>query len=546
MRDLGPLAAAQGAGAGMRLRLLTGAAALEHAGDAACQAAWRTLYVRCPWAGACQHPDFVLTWYRHYQPGVLPVLVLAQAADGALGGLLALALRDGSRVLRGAGEQQAEYQAWLAPPDDGDAFIVAAVRALRDAFPATDLSLRYLPPGTPLDWLQDGDELGLLATLRPHACPVMRVEQAAMARQRNKKNQRQNFNRLSRIGEVRLERVRDHDRFAALFGDLCMQYDFRQAALYRQMPFAEDAAKKAFHLALHRQGLLHATVLTVGGEPAAAHIGLLSEGRALHIGILTHSPFHATHSPGTLLLAMLGVELAGEGVPLLDLTPGGDGYKEGFATGHERVHELTIHACAARRLAAQAGAGLKEAARAMLKKGGMRGADLAAALDGLRHGGPSCWLRRLRARPCSLRYAGRTASAGAGGLVLSRNRLADLFRFDPSGAAASRWNFMGTAMRRLDRGHELYTLAQDGRLLLSCWVQLDADGAPVLSGLHLDRRRAGTALLRAFLSQLLAQLAGARPGAPVFYRGRLAPGLRRTFEDCGFVADGGAPVQPIA
>jgi len=536
----------------MALTVLSGDAALARAQCPDFGAQWRALATSCPWAGACQHPDFVLSWYRRYLPGILPVLVLAQAPDGGLTGLLTLARRHGSRTLTAAGEHQAEYQAWLAAPGMGDGVILAAVRALRQAFPDADLHLRYLPPGTPLGWLGALGPERRLVTLRRHLRPVMQVEAAAMARQRNKKNHRQNFNRLGRMGEVRFERVREHEDVVRLFDTLCVQYDFRQAALYRQMPFAVDPAKKDFHLDLHRQGLLHVTVLRVGAEVAASHLGLLSEGRALHIGILTHNPAHAVHSPGNLLLAMLGVQLAQEGVPLLDLTPGGDAYKEHFATGHDAVHELTIHADGGRRVAAQAGAALRRTAKRALQAAGVRSADLAAAFDALRHGGPRAWLERLerRARPCSLRYQGPPGAGAGAGPGLARNRLADVFRFDQTGAATSRWEFMGTVMRRMERAHDLYTLVQDGTLALCCWVQTCRAGAPaaeqggaaagnliVLSDLYAHPRHANEALLRAFLGQLLAQLERDRPGAAVLYRGSLDPGVRRAVEGCGFVAD---------
>jgi hypothetical protein len=383
-----------------------------------------------------------------------------------------------------------------------------------------------------------------LFTLRPHRRPVMQVEPAAMARQRNKKNHRQNFNRLGRMGEVRFERVHEHARFAALFDALCMQYDFRQAALYRQMPFAADPAKRDFHLALHRQGLLHVTVLTVGGAPAASHLGLLSEGRALHIGILTHDPAFAAHSPGSLLLAMLGVQLAGEGVPMLDLTPGGDGYKEHFATGHDVVHELTVHGSARRRLAADVLAGFKQLARHAVRRAGVRSTGLAAARDG----GPAGWLARLvrglRARPCALRYRGQ---AGPGcGLALGRNRLADVFRFDARQAGESRWDFMGEVMRGMERGHDLYTVVRDGTLVLCCWAQGETGNEElvVLSGLYVHRRHAGAALLQAFFGQLLAQLGQDKPGLAMAYRGRLDARLRRALEGCGFVAEEAKEEEP--
>jgi CelD/BcsL family acetyltransferase involved in cellulose biosynthesis len=100
----------------MTLRLLTSDAALVHIGAQTFVTAWRALHAICPWATACQHPDFVLAWYGLYGALFVPVVVLQESADGALVGLLPLALDDKGQRLTGAGERHAEYQGWLQPP----------------------------------------------------------------------------------------------------------------------------------------------------------------------------------------------------------------------------------------------------------------------------------------------------------------------------------------------------------------------------------------------------------------------------------------------
>lgn len=100
----------------MALRLLTGDAALAHIGAQTFVTAWRALHAACPWATACQHPDFVLPWYGLYAGLFVPVVVLQETDDGALVGLLPLALDDKGKRLTGAGECHAEYQGWLQPP----------------------------------------------------------------------------------------------------------------------------------------------------------------------------------------------------------------------------------------------------------------------------------------------------------------------------------------------------------------------------------------------------------------------------------------------
>lgn len=317
----------------MTVQMLTGHDALQHVGSENFRAKWKALYDSCPWATACQHPDFVLPWYALYGADFLPVVVVDECDDGTLGGLLTLALRPHGKTLTGAGDHQAEYQCWMGAPGAGSGFMTQALRVLRAQFPSADLRLKYLPPGIPLDWTGDKDGAGGLCVLRTHARPLMQIDAADMSRQRNKKNHRQNYNRLKRVGEVRFERVVEHDRFVSLFDDIRLQYDFRQAAFFRNMPFAHDPLKKPFHIALQKRGLLHTTVLTVGDKLAASHIGLFSKGRAIHLGINTYDPAFAAHSPGNLLLSMLGVHLVEEGVPMLDSRRGATSTRSSLRPG---------------------------------------------------------------------------------------------------------------------------------------------------------------------------------------------------------------------
>lgn len=536
---------------GAKPTLLVGREALEYAGSPRFQARWQALHDSCPWATACQHPDFVLPWYRLYQPRYVPVLVFEAAADGALLGLLPLALHADGRRLSGAGDQQAEYQGWLLAPGADGRFIVRAVRSLQVRFAHADLCLKYLPAGIALGGFDETGELGSNCVWRRHRRPLMAIEAGAMERQRSKKNHRQNFNRLARSGELRFQRVTAHDQFARLFGDICRQYDFRQAALYRAMPFSDDAAKRLFCLELHRRGQLHATVLTVGQDIAAAHLGVLSAGRAVHLGINTHDPAWAGHSPGNLLLAMLGVHLAAEHLPLLDLTPGGDGYKEHFASAHDVVLELSVYSNAARRWRARLLQGAADLAKARLGKAGLDPTGLRAWRMHLAEGRwPAArrWIERLRpaSPPAVLRYAG-TGRPGAGGMPVSRNRLPDILSFDAEGSAARYSEFLNTVMKRMERFHHLYTFIQDGTLAMYCWASTDQSkgggepgagaspaGAVVLSGLYVHRRCEGGPLVQGFIESLV-QAVARHHGGEVVYRGVLGAQLKAALERCGFV-----------
>ncbi|MFC5458354.1 GNAT family N-acetyltransferase [Massilia niabensis] len=541
----------------MHLELLTGDDALERVNSEEFQSKWKALYGRCPWAAGSLHPDFVAPWYRLYHSRFLPVVVMETADDGSLTGLLTLALRRNGTKLTGAGEQQAEYQGWIQAGEAGSSFIVNAIREIRVRLPRADICLKYLPPGIPLDWIDEKGHYGEFCSLRSHVRPVMRIDAAAMDRQRNKKNHRQNYNRLKRLGEVRFERVVEHEQFIRVFDEICRQYDFRQAALYRTMPFASDPAKKPFYLELHKNGLLHVTILTVGGKVAASHIGLLSEGCAVHLGINTYDPALAAHSPGNLLLAMLGVHLATEQMPILDLTPGGDGYKEHFATEHDAVGELTVYSNTKRRLKTEATLSVIRYSKKSLQTAGYRPADVLAVIEKVKGFRPSGWrelLGKLRlptnSRPCELRYRRSAPPAMTDRLPISKNRLHDVFKFDSQGSPARFRAFSDLVMKRMERSSDLYSFVHEDQLRMFCWARTctaerasqqpaQESAAPadsiVLFDLYVHRRLENKELVQRFVEQILLELKKQKSDAEVLYRGALDDELQTVVERCGFV-----------
>lgn len=549
----------------MTVQLLTGQAALLHLGSAHFRAKWIALHDNCAWATACQHPDFVLPWYSLYGTDFLPVVVCGERDDGTLDAILTLASRPGGKTLTGAGDHQAEYQGWIQAPGAARGFMTHALRALRTQFPGAELHLKYLPPGIVLNW-DEKKELASVCALRTHTRPLMQIDAGTMNRQRNKKNHRQNYNRLKRMGEVSLARVVGTDAFLDVFDDIRLQYDFRQAAFFRTMPFASDPLKKPFHIALHKSGLLHTTVLSVGGKVAASHLGLVSKGRALHLGINTYDPAFAAHSPGNLLLAMLGVHLIKEEVNVLDLTPGGDKYKEQFATGYDMVAELIVYPGRARRLFGELLRNVLTLSKAILGAAGIRPARIMAALQKIKdvrvfgaskkvrrpQGAGSGHARELRYRPGALVVA-------ASPLPIARNCLQDMMKFDGQGSFARYCDFLGMVMKRLERSNDLYTLVQDGRLALSCWArsaragvaaQASLPGASVprdttlLFDVCLHSGVDGMAVLPGFIEQLARALRGSAHGMDIVYRGALTGELERLFRQAGFTdaEESAAPV----
>jgi CelD/BcsL family acetyltransferase involved in cellulose biosynthesis len=476
--------------------------------------------------------------------------VSAEAEDGSLIGLLTLALNETDGKLTGAGERHAEYQCWLEPPGNNDAFIKEAMRKIRMQFPGMALCLKYMPPDTPVGWISRDQELS------SYSRPLMEINKQSIFQQNRSRNHKRKQNSLKKYGAVNFVRVTEHSQFLKMFDEICVQYDFRQAALNNVMPFSNDPFKKPFHIELHKRGLLHTTILTVGGKIAASHCGLLGK-NCVHQSLNTNSPAFADHSPGIVHFALLSMHLARENIPLLDLTPGGDQYKEHFATSHDTVFELNMYDNAGARLKNEA----RSAAIRILKKAMQKsGVNLSKArlvlgrLDkpkeiGFRGIAGKMLEATVNARRV-YRYVLDTPKNGSNPVAISKDRLEDSFRFDPHDSAMTRQEFIATAMARFKKSCHAYTFIKDEKLALCCWVDKPAenrtaqashrkfqfpDGAVVLFGLYVHNEIRNAELFQGFIEQILQDLGSMHGINGIYLTGAFKRNVRQSIEQCGFL-----------
>ena len=61
------------------------------------------------------------------------------------------------------------------------------------------------------------------------------------------------------------------------------------------------------------------------------------------MGVFTHDPIEAKNSPGFLFIIKLAELLKEEGFKYLDLTPGGDLYKEEFSNMRQKLYRPTFY-----------------------------------------------------------------------------------------------------------------------------------------------------------------------------------------------------------
>ena len=328
----------------MKITVLSGGEASKRLRDKSFVDAWGRLCAVCPWTTGYQTPAFILPWYESYADKAEPLLLVATAADRhAVDGLLALAIDKDSGGLLNAGGHQAEYHCWIARPNLSNHFIASAMALLRERYPKGSLRFRYLPPDSPLGWLDKHSGLRKLVEKRSVPRPIMAVESAdEIAAKLRKKGNKSRINRLRDAcgGELTSHTVTSEAELAELIDEIAGNYDRRQESMNQVRPFGDDDRKKDFHLGLLRSGILHAFVLRAGETMIAAILSVKSKG-FLSVGVLSHSDALSQFSPGKFGMLFLAQEAVGEGCHTIDLTPGGE-WKDRFATDHDSVTELTI------------------------------------------------------------------------------------------------------------------------------------------------------------------------------------------------------------
>jgi hypothetical protein len=470
-----------------------------HVGDAAWEQLssvsfltnWDKLFEECPWATIFQHQSFVITWYQVYKSKYQPIIITAEYGD-KLTGLLSLAIPTSSSKghIVGAGHFAAEYHTWLTDGADNGRFIQSALSKVLALFPHFSIYLRFIPTQTPIQWTGSSywkKKCVLLAASRP----LMDMSDPEINKVFRKDDLKLKLNRLKKFGEVVFEQIIDKAQFTLILEELTTLYDFRQGAMFNKNQFKEDPLKVDFLLALFEQNLLHVTVLKVNGQLFAS-ISAVSDQKWVYLcgGFNVHAPFYAKRlSPGFISFMLLGQHLINDGIAVLDLTPGGDAYKERMATRHELVHELMVTNNPIYRIKRK----LRKQAYVYLAKAGKwpMGTELAlrkqlymlkSRIQQIKKRGLLKTavekIRQIIQPPKRKVFAVSAISIPPNcSLAIKRNALNDLLCFEAEGTWKTRWAFLEDAMRRYGVGDSSYTYCKNGRLLHCIWLSKNKNAA---------------------------------------------------------------------
>jgi CelD/BcsL family acetyltransferase involved in cellulose biosynthesis len=460
--------------------LYQGEAAWQQLSNMSFLAEWDKLYEDCPWATVFQSRAFVTTWYETYRHEYLPLFIVSFEAN-KLAGLLLLAKSKYGTIL-GAGENQAEYQVWLATAGNGNKFITKALIAVNKHFPTNNVQLKYIPGNAPMQWIGESAELKRRCLVKVFKQPLLKIEAAHFITELQKKNRREKLNRLKRLGELQFERITDRSTLAAILDELALQCDFRKRAVFNTAVFQNDPKRKRFLLSLFDQGLLHATVLKVNEEIIASNIGAAGKNWVHLQGVNTHAPTYAKYSPGILHLLMLGKQLASEGISVFDLTPGGDPYKDQLATNYTEAFHLSVcspYHCLTSKIKLAAGEQLKKLVQLLggtPSKAKWQTRKIKEKYKHILKQGFSFSINYLISKIGASKKESvyvlqkDLLITQLGGLEINKNSLFDLLCFDPKGSSENAWTFFEEAMRRFEAGERSYTYCEDGRLLVCAWL----------------------------------------------------------------------------
>ena len=300
---------------------------------------WVDLYKKCPWGTVFQDLDYLSVWYKNYKNKAELIFVYETDESGNLKGLFPFSQCLESDKITVAGDYHAEYQTWLATPENGDAFAEKALDRLSKEFPNARLQMTFLAPNSPMNWLEGKWSERTRVQKVPRPLVNLQGENSS-EKSLKKKGNKSRIRQLKKRGELSYTKLSKADDFAEVFDELEDNSRLRLSAIHNvRCPVDEN--RKSFHEDLMREtDFVYPTLLKVGEDVASAQVCFRNKDEML-LCLTSMSPFYAKQSPSKIHILMLGQELAKTDYKNFDLSPG-NGYKARFANETLDSYTLTI------------------------------------------------------------------------------------------------------------------------------------------------------------------------------------------------------------
>ena len=328
------------------IKIIRGAEAHQCRNNDKFIAEWKRLAQQTTHVSVFQEPKFVNCWHQEYKQYFDPIFVVGRNKSDELIGLIPLTIDKETKKLSHAGAWHAEYHGWLCMPDFEEAFLIQALTSIKDQFSLSTWNWTYLPPRSNTSWLNSKTlkKNGIYNQFEPMDSPLLDLkDEEKLKKVLKSKSIKSKINRLKRNGELRIERITSKDRVEHLMDQIEVLVNFRHEAVHQVAPFETDYLQRDFYLA--RSNYLdknHFSVLWMGDKLLAFHFGCIDQD-TIYIGLTAFDPTESKHSPGVIFLIYLAQLLQQEDIRYIDLTPGGDEYKERFSNKHQSLVKPTLY-----------------------------------------------------------------------------------------------------------------------------------------------------------------------------------------------------------
>jgi hypothetical protein len=468
------------------IKIVNGKEAKDLLQDKSFKLQWKELALQDDKVTVIQEPSFVTTWYQQYENTYQPVFVLGLDKRSSLVGLIPLACSVKENRLTHAGDNQAEYHGWLCNKAVDQSFPIKALSALKSNNNLKEWRWRWLPPGSDINWLfaEELKREKIYVRITKQDSPLLDLhDEAKIKRLHRNRSIRTKINRYK--NKLQLEKITSYDRAKEVFGILADQCDFRQMAVHGVTPFTSDKNKKPFYVNRFRYPENnHFTVLWSEDIPIAFHFGAC-DSNTVYVGLSGYNPCEERNSPGSILYLKLIKLLKNEGYRYLDLTPGGDPYKEKYSNLHQKLYMPTFYFSGKRKQIAD----LKFFIRKTIKKG-----------LNINPTNKNTWVKRIDTFRFIIKKVLSTSPVITFGKLISLicprtihtlyrltikdqflqdeqpdsaikiNNYSDLLKYNESSYWKSKRDLLFKALKRFSRGAALYTIVQNETLTHFGWI----------------------------------------------------------------------------
>jgi CelD/BcsL family acetyltransferase involved in cellulose biosynthesis len=455
--------------------LLEGDSAFEALADPRFVKEWESLALSNDTITWYQEPLFVSTWYETYRDSYTPLLLLSRSAAGSLFAFMALAERRRDGEILHAGDHQTHYQGWLSVPEIEEPFLRDAIACVFSRSRQRRWRWKFLPPGKNFDALLGNGGASnstFVVTTSGHRNPVWSLVSEKVPKH---KNLRRLLKRYKKLGDFRLSFASSAEEAGVLLRRMSVWDDLRLGAVHADLPFTDDPRKLRFFESLLRRGdSVRVSALSFDERLLAVNV-IAMDGKRRCIGLsFGGDPAEARSSPTLLSLLEVGEKITEEGVVEYDMIPGGEPWKERFATGHRELIGATIYADQAEARKTRRSDELRETVKRVVVSAGQDPRALKERFGALRasteESARAAWMRLRGEKELSFDW---TPDASVGGTDThggpEGSALAELIRFDRSHKRSATKRFFSEAMELLRDGWTPITVLSGSELALSLW-----------------------------------------------------------------------------